>query len=351
MMILDALNDMIGARIRNKPLLALTVAFVFGLFIGWFVFGWLIAPVQWTDAAPQHLEASWRQDYLRMVIADYINTGDAARAKIRYQGLGSTAEATLNDVSQNPDYLPPEAVQRFQNEVASQAQAEAAAGGAGGGGSLVKYALLCLLALFILAALGFLLLRARGRGQGYKTKAQEKAEAARAAGLTGDEVGAGPISAYTTTYELGNDFFDESFSIDSATGEFLGEAGISISEGTGSQPKKVYAFEVWLFDKSDIRTETVVLATPEAAADEALRQRLEVRGAILAAEPQQQIVIETERLRAEVFVRECECDADQDGQYFTRLTVEFRVFQKAPAAEGPAAASEAEPPAPEGLNF
>ncbi|NPA06224.1 MAG: hypothetical protein GXO54_02335 [Chloroflexi bacterium] len=349
MMILDVLNDMIGERIRNKPALALGVAFLIGLFVGWFILGWLIAPVKWTDAAPQHLEASWRQDYLRMVVADYINTGDAARAKIRYQGLGTAAEATLRAVSQNPDYLPPEAVQRFQNEIASQVQAGAAAGG--GTSSLLKYGLLCILALFIIAALAFLLIRARSRGQGYKTKAQEKAEAARAAGITSDEMGPGPISAYTTTYELGNDFFDESFSIDSATGEFLGEAGISISEGRGTQPKKVYAFEVWLFDKSDIRTETVVLATPEAAADEALRQRLEVRGAILAAEPQQQIVLETERLRAEVFVRDCECDSDQDGQYFTRLTVEFRVFQKAPTGEGPATASEAEPTAPEGLNF
>ncbi|NPA26492.1 MAG: hypothetical protein GXO36_02675 [Chloroflexi bacterium] len=348
MMTLDALNEKIGERVRNKPALALGVAFLFGLFVGWFILGWGIAPVKWTNAAPQHLEPSWRQDYLRMVISDYIHTGNAELAKIRYKGLGDAAQSTLIAVERDPGYLPLEAVQRFQNEVASTVQAEAAAG-TSGGTSLARYALLCLLALFIIGALAYLILRARSRGLSYKTKAEAKAEAAQAAGYTAEEFSTGPISAYTTTYELGNDFFDESFSIDSATGEFLGEAGISISEGIGSQPKKVYAFEVWLFDKSDIRTETIVLATPEAAADEALRQRLEVRGQIVEAQPQQQLVLETERLRADIFVRECECESDADGQYFKRLTVEFRIFQKTPTEAVETPGPEAD--APEGLSF
>ena len=41
----------------NKPIVAATVAFVVGLFLGLVVLGWGLMPVQWTDAAPADLNA------------------------------------------------------------------------------------------------------------------------------------------------------------------------------------------------------------------------------------------------------------------------------------------------------
>ncbi len=82
-----------------------------------------------------------------------------------------------------------------------------------------------------------------------------------------------------TTYDLGHDTYDESFSIETPMGEFLGECGVGISETLGAgEPAKVTAFEVWLFDKSDIRTVTKVLMSPYAYNDSALRTRLAPKG-------------------------------------------------------------------------
>ena len=62
------------------------------------------------------------------------------------------------------------------------------------------------------------------------------------------------LGHFITTYKLGEDTYDESFSIETPNGEFLGECGVSILEIIGSgQPDKVTVFEVWLFDASDIR--------------------------------------------------------------------------------------------------
>ena len=57
-----------------------------------------------------------------------------------------------------------------------------------------------------------------------------------------------------TTYVLGDDLYDELFSIDTQGGDFLGEYGVGVSEIIGvGDPKKVTALEIWLFDKNDIK--------------------------------------------------------------------------------------------------
>src|SRR3970282_2877191 len=68
-----------------------------------------------------------------------------------------------------------------------------------------------------------------------------------------------PITQTMTTYVLGDDLYDESFSIDTGGGEFLGEYRVGVSEKIGGgRAKKVAAHEVWLFDKNDIQTATNV---------------------------------------------------------------------------------------------
>ena len=47
-----------------------------------------------------------------------------------------------------------------------------------------------------------------------------------------------------TTYMIGDDLYDDSFSIDSPSGEFLGECGVGISDTIGvGDPKKVTALK------------------------------------------------------------------------------------------------------------
>jgi hypothetical protein len=75
-----------------------------------------------------------------------------------------------------------------------------------------------------------------------------------------------------TTYVLGDDLYDESFSIDTGAGEFMGEYGVGVSEAIGvGEPKKVTALEIWLFDKNDIKTATKVLMSQYAFNDPSIR--------------------------------------------------------------------------------
>jgi hypothetical protein len=134
------------------------------------------------------------------------------------------------------------------------------------------------------------------------------------------------LGHFFTTYELGEDTYDESFSIETPMGEFLGECGVGISEiiGTG-EPDKVTAFEVWLFDKSDIRTVTKVLMSEHSFHDDALRARLASKGEAVWAQPGSPFTLETSGLRVTVNVTEL---AYGEGElppqsFFSRLTVEL----------------------------
>lgn len=81
-----------------------------------------------------------------------------------------------------------------------------------------------------------------------------------------------PVTQNMTTYVLGDDLYDELFSIDTQSGDFLGEYGVGVSEVIGvGDPKKVTALEIWLFDKNDIKTATKVLMSAHAFSDGTIR--------------------------------------------------------------------------------
>ncbi|MFC2037741.1 hypothetical protein ACFLYD_07245 [Chloroflexota bacterium] len=153
------------------------------------------------------------------------------------------------------------------------------------------------------------------------------------------DVGQLPLGHFFTTYQLGEDTYDESFSIEAPTGEFLGECGMGISETIGeAQPDKVTAFEVWLFDKSDIRTVTKVLMSNHAFHDDALRAKLAPKGEAVLAQPGLPVVLETSGLRVEVDVAELAYGEEElpPESFFAKLVVELVAMAK------PAETSEAE---------
>jgi hypothetical protein len=125
--------------------------------------------------------------------------------------------------------------------------------------------------------------------------------------------------------------FDESFSIDSPSGEFLGECGVGISDTIGiGDPKKVTGFEVWLFDKNDIQTVTKVVMSAHAYNDLVTRQRLAAKGEPVLAEPGIETTLDTQTLRIGVRVAEM---GYGDGalppeSFFDHLILELSVWQK-----------------------
>ena len=122
------------------------------------------------------------------------------------------------------------------------------------------------------------------------------------------------------------------FSIDSPVGEFLGECGVGISDTVGAgDPKKVTAFEVWLFDKNDIQTVTKVLMSTNAINDQATKQRLEAKGEPVLVEPGGETVLETMTLQ--MVARVVDMSYGEEGElskdsFFDSLILELAVWAK-----------------------
>jgi len=140
-----------------------------------------------------------------------------------------------------------------------------------------------------------------------------------------------PLSQFMTTYRQNDDLYDDSFSIDSINGEFLGECGVGIAETIGvGEPKKVTALEVWLFDKNDIQTVTKVLMSEHANNDPAIRQRLLSKGEPVVVEPGMKFLMETASLQLEAKVVDMVYARGPlpENSFFSRLTLEISVWAK-----------------------
>jgi hypothetical protein len=143
-----------------------------------------------------------------------------------------------------------------------------------------------------------------------------------------------PLSRFVATYRVGEETYDESFSIESPEGDFLGECGMAISQTLAEgAPNRATALEVWLFDKSDIRTVTQVLMSEWAYADPELRAALSAKGELALAGPGHEAILETERLRVKATMREVSYGSEQPPEsYFDRFVVDLDVAMKAAAA-------------------
>jgi hypothetical protein len=193
---------------------------------------------------------------------------------------------------------------------------------------------LCVVTLVVAAVLLYLFVFRKGKNAGKgQSLVQQETDASKAAvktdfGAQGQEA---PIAQFMSTYMLGDDLYDDSFSIDSPTGEFLGECGVGISDTIGvGDPKKVTAFEVWLFDKNDIQTVTKVLMSEHAYNDPTIRQRLASKGEPVLIGPDKKVLLETATLSLEARVVDMNygSGALPQNSFFERLTLELAVWPK-----------------------
>ncbi|PWB71807.1 MAG: hypothetical protein C3F07_13130 [Anaerolineales bacterium] len=337
---MEAVTAIIKNLLKNTRVV-LVLGVVLGLLLG-LIIGWGLWPVQWTDGTPEVLEQTIQDDYLRMTIDSYRSLKNANPqvaadlAEDRWDYLGTAAGPTLGRVQSNPGYLDPAAVQDFRLLIESRKGAIATAppiAEPSGLGNIVLYASI-LVVVILLGAGGFYLWRLLRRGSGKVTAVMQASEASKHAEKTNfEDLGlAPPITQTMTTYVLGDDLYDESFSIDTAGGEFLGEYGVGVSETVGvGEPKKVAALEVWLFDKNDIKTATKVLMSEHAYNDPNIRARLEPKGELIVAKPQGQVLLETETLQllATVVDMEYGMGALPQNSYFERITLELAIWPRA----------------------
>ena len=384
--------DAIREQLNRKWTLAI-LGLVIGLGVG-LLYAWQIQPVVWTDATPSLLRSDLRVDYLRMAIDSYSVNRDVDLAIGRYEALGEEKDETLAQVGASPGEVDPTAIQNFSAIVeimdgsvqpAGNGEAVVPTGESGevgepgeepatevqpveqpapAGSAAMRLLLPVCGATLLLGLLlvGALFLRNRLAGgleeepildPGYDM-AEEYDEVSYDDAFPddfGDEqpygaepafgqetqaaephAGPEPLATFRTIYSLGDDRYDDSFSIESPSGDFLGECGVGIGEVMGAgDPKKVSAFEVWLFDKNDIQTVTKVLLSKYAYNDEETRLRLSAKGDPVLAEPGGVVYLDTASLEIEARIVDMTYgqSALPNESFFERMTIELRAMPKA----------------------
>lgn len=323
----------------------LVVGIIFGLGIGivlGLVYAYQINPVEWTNAAPEDLRVDYAAYYWELVAESYAVHGNTDLAE-RQLGTWDDPEKLQETLERARVESSPELQMVLESlseripDVSLQATptpqetpaAEPTSPDEPGllGDSLLPCLGVLLLLLVVVAAVALIIVRARRR-RAETAAAEPVPEPVSAPWI--EEVGgemSPALGHFVTSYALGNDRYDESFSIETSAGEFLGECGVGISETIGEgDPDKVTAFEVWLFDKNDIRTVTKVLMSAYAFNDPDTRASLAPKGEAVLAQPQSTIVLETATLRLDVAVTEMTYGAPDElpsNSFFDRLTVEL----------------------------
>ena len=360
-----------GQPIWDKFKIPISIAL--GLILG-LIIGWVLFPVEWENATPANLREDFRAYYLDYVAQEYAMTLDAKRVR---EKLGLNIEKTQDIPWKEKEQNLPNDIQtaidgagRFDLNTANLRQLQAdletiraepteapTEGGEvppedGGGRSLLTIIGALLIAFIFVGGGLFYLFRSSGKRQvaekegpapGPSLSEEYGAPITEVEGAPPGKRAPGaarkPLKSFTTTYVLGDDYFDPSFSIEvergeeeNAGSEFLGECGIGISETIGEpDPKKVTAFEVWLFDKSDIKTVTKVLASEFAMNESDLYAKLEPKGEdVLLLKPGMEVVLETTALRVQAKIREFQyAQGNLPNKSFTqKISVELRAWLK-----------------------
>ncbi len=342
----------------KNPISFGVIGLIVGMIIGLVALGWSVWPLRWTDAAPTDLQIDYQRDYLCMMIDSYIRNQDDELVQLRWDGLGENANALLNTLTPTACRFTSAAeIEAFKEivdlnmvipEITAEelVEEETKIGVLDAGEetlsevqtvSILPLAILILLTLVVGGILIFLMIKRRKGNSGGKVKASKvvipknNTEGQLESESKKTVIKESPLAQFITTYRQGEDLYDDSFSIDSVNGAFLGECGVGIAETIGvGDPKKVTALEVWLFDKNDIQTVTKVLMSEHANNDPALRQRLLSKGEPILIEPGIRFIMETASLQLEAHVIDMVYARGPlpENSYFSRLTLEVSVWPK-----------------------
>ncbi|MBC7227969.1 MAG: hypothetical protein H5T61_12180 [Thermoflexales bacterium] len=323
------LNKLLNLYNTRKATLAFAAGAVLGLIVG-LLFAWVIWPTSYYNATPAMLRQDFRDDYLAWVAREYAQNHDLQQAQTRL-GIGlwkGDPVATLEELAERRGGADGENLRAL-----AKALKEAPPPAPSGPTAVQRarpFLQICGIGL-LAAALAALLYFALSRLRRPRARpVSERAAAYRQVEPTRWEEETPPALQFNTTYVLGDDHYDPSFSIERGA-DFLGECGVGISEAIGvGDPKKVTALEVWMFDKSDIRTVTKVLASGFAYQDPALRTKLAAKGEIVLAEPGAEVILETTTLilRARVVNMEYGVGQLPPESFFQRISLELGVWFK-----------------------
>jgi hypothetical protein len=263
-------------------------------------------------AAELKAAEGWSDDTVQAVIRDLAASyqGDSARA----QAI-NTFSANL--LAQVPVIPTPSAGEPVQPPPTAAPAVPTQEGGIIAGFSGLQLAFCCVGLIALI-----LLILAIGRWQFQRSRrAPTRPE------VEWEGEGPAPIKQWTGRYELGQDNYDEFFTIETLEGDFLGESGMGIYEAIpGTSPKQVIGFDVGLFDKTDITTLSRVVMSEYAYYDDTIRAKVEAnpQAEAVLAEPGAEFILETSALRVVATIDDM--DYGEGNVYFNKLTVTLNVF-------------------------
>jgi hypothetical protein len=349
-----------------RPLLAGgVIGLIIGIVLG-LIYAWLIDPAAYSGGAfPSELTEQDQTNYVKFAVDEYLITGDIvlfrsrlttfdveqkvqnlAAAASTYQASGRAAEAQLTAnlaatlrANENWDANAIKAgleqaaarpgidrgiLSEFSRQLSAPVgPAPAQAAAPGGGLNLRLLACLVLLVAGVATIGAVLWIRSQRTAQ-----RQARAAAPEAFAADWDPSGPQPLKSWPGRFTIGQDNYDESFTVETPNGDFLGECGIGILQDAfvpATSPKQVWAFDVWLFDKTDIRTISKVLLSRHAYEDEEKRSKVSSRGDLFEAQVGTTFDIETTALLVQARVDEVE----ETGEgYFNNLKITLTPYLK-----------------------
>ncbi len=379
--------------LSRESWIAVALAFIIGLVVGWLVLGWVLFPVAYTNADPWDLNPAAKAMWVTTVADAFSANHDVNLARQRLRGFSNEEVATIlkqeiavrNQAGQANQAAN---LQQFAsalglNLAAAPARTTpgaaptpaAAASGGGGLGSLLLpiLGILVILAVVILGVILYMRMKANRlvtSVSGGKAKAATRIEemppkrepvpagpseqpawlsevprpasAPAAAPAPAAKPAAAPkgapapsgkgLGTFAATYKFGDDNYDTAFTLETPRGEFLGECGMGISDTIGEgKPDKVTAFDLWLFDKIDVRTVTQILMSEYAFNDQALRSRLAQKGELALAEKGKHIILETATLHVDATIVDlvyASTPGLPPNSHFQKLIVQLEPVQK-----------------------
>lgn len=323
------------------------VAFLAGLVIG-LIYAYQINPVVWVDQPPSWLAPQYKDQFIRTTAVAFASDRNPQTVLSTFAGWENaygdicTARSTTQDPGLANVYNEMAKLLNNGQECGATAVDPSATSPTTEEASGNSFVMLLLVLILIALVAGIFYILNKRRGLVDDTAPSTYYDMPESGPLSDEEVSATPLARFPSSYGYGRDNFDDSHAIENTNGDFLGECGISIAETIGTDsPKSVAAFEVWLFDKNDIRTVTKVIMSDHAYFDDAIKAKLAPKGEPVLARENEVIVLETAALIINAEVKEMQYG--QSGNlppqsYFESLVIELSVWSK----NGAAAASPAQ---------
>ena len=322
--------------------LFLLVGLVFGL-----VYSYLIDPVEWINVPFEQTREDIQEDYLRMALDQYTYTYDSLKLQDRWGNLGAAGPAILAQVIANPGNQTPDSIAHLQKTVfeknaipSSECLAVANEPTRNVGSSnfciyLWVITILCggVLVYHLNNKINHISqphftydtqIKAVTQLQNKKSRTETPTISKKTI-----EKKVSPHSTFLASYQLGDDLYRESFSIETTPGEFLGECGIDVAHVINDgPPKQISAFDIWLFDKNEIETKSIVLVTDISYQNDETRSRLSTIGKPFKIEVGKKYKLHTNNILLEISILDVfyDCFTEVASNCIERLVVEFAVW-------------------------